>query len=70
MLKINYLKAIQGITKISQKGFSVLKQMNTFWTIENGNETYIYHLGKLIHENCNNNSEIGVTLDIIPYRKK
>ena len=44
--------------------------MNTFWTIENGNETYIYHLGKLIHETCNNNSEIGVTLDIIPYRKK
>lgn len=44
--------------------------MNTFWTIENGNETYIYHLGKLIHKTCNNNSESGVTLDIIPYRKK
>ena len=32
-------------------------------------ETYIYLNGKLIHKTRNDNSESGVTFDIIPYRK-
>jgi|GEM_PF-6902268 len=34
-----------------------------------GNETYIYMNGKLIHKTRNNNSESGVTFDVMPYRR-
>lgn len=34
-----------------------------------GNETYIYMNGKLIHKTRNNNSESGVTFDVMAYRK-
>ena len=33
------------------------------------NETYIFMNGKLIHKTRNDNSESGVTFDVIPYRK-
>lgn len=34
-----------------------------------GNETYIYMNGKLIHKTRNDNSQSGVTFDVMPYRK-
>ena len=34
-----------------------------------GNETYIFMNGKLIHKTRNNNSESGVTFDVMAYRK-
>lgn len=43
--------------------------MNKFHTIRNGNETYIYYLGKLIHKTRNNNSQSGVTFDVCAYRE-
>ena len=33
------------------------------------NETYIFLNGKLIHKTRNDNSESGVTFDIMAYRK-
>jgi hypothetical protein len=38
-------------------------------TITLGNETYIYLNGKLIHKTRNNNSESGVTFDVMVYRR-
>jgi hypothetical protein len=35
-----------------------------------GNETYIYMNGKLLHKTRNDNSESGVTFDVIAYRKE
>ena len=34
-----------------------------------GNETYIFMNGKLIHKTRNNNSQSGVTFDVMSYRK-
>jgi len=34
-----------------------------------GNETYIFMNGKLTHKTRNDNSESGVTFDVIAYRK-
>ena len=34
-----------------------------------GNETYIFMDGKLIHKTRNNNSQSGVTFDVMAYRK-
>jgi hypothetical protein len=34
-----------------------------------GNETYIFINGKLIHKTRNNNSQSGVTFDVMAYRK-
>jgi hypothetical protein len=40
-------------------------------TIKNGNETYIYMNGKLIiHKTRNDNSQSGVTFDVMAYRKQ
>lgn len=38
-------------------------------TIKQDNETYIYMNGKLIHKTRNNNSQSGVTFDVMAYRK-
>lgn len=38
-------------------------------TIKNNNETYIYMNGKLIHKTRNDNSQSGVTFDVMEYRK-
>lgn len=35
----------------------------------NKNETYVYMNGKLIHKTRNDNSESGVTFDVMTYRK-
>jgi hypothetical protein len=43
--------------------------MNLFKIVKNGNETYIYYRGRLIHKTRNDNSERGVTFDIMAYRK-
>jgi len=34
-----------------------------------GNETYIFMNGKLIHKTRNDNSQSGVTFDVMSYRK-
>jgi len=34
-----------------------------------GNETYIFINGKLIHKTRNDNSQSGVTFDVMSYRK-
>ena len=34
-----------------------------------GNETYIFMNGKLIHKTRNNNSQRGVTFDVMSYRE-
>ena len=34
-----------------------------------GNETYIFMNGKLIHKTRNNNSQSGVTFDVMAYRQ-
>lgn len=34
-----------------------------------GNETYIYLNGRLIHKTRNDNSQSGVTFDVMAYRK-
>jgi len=34
-----------------------------------GNESYIYRNGILIHKTYINNSQSGVTFDVMPYRK-
>jgi len=39
------------------------------YTIKNGNETYIYMNGKLIHKTRNDNSQSGVTFDVMAYKK-
>jgi hypothetical protein len=39
------------------------------YILNNNNETYIYINGNLIHKTRNNNSESGITFDVIPYRK-
>jgi len=38
-------------------------------TVIKDNETYIYMNGKLIHKTRNDNSESGVTFDVMSYRK-
>ena len=38
-------------------------------TITKDNETYIYMNGKLIHKTRNDNSQSGVTFDVMAYRK-
>ena len=38
-------------------------------TITKGNETYIYMNGRLIHKTYNDNSQSGVTFDVMSYRK-
>jgi hypothetical protein len=38
-------------------------------TIVKGNECYIFMNGKLIHKTRINNSESGVTFDVMAYRK-
>ncbi len=35
-----------------------------------GNETYIYMDGKLIHKTKNDNSQSGVTFDVMAYRRQ
>ena len=35
-----------------------------------GNETYIFMNGKLIHKTRNNNSQSGVTFDVMAYRQR
>ena len=37
--------------------------------IISGNECYIHMNGKLIHKTRTDNSESGVTFDVMPYRK-
>ncbi len=34
-----------------------------------GNETYIFINGRLIHKTRNDNSQSGVTFDVVAYRK-
>ncbi len=38
-------------------------------TITLDNQTFIYMNGKLIHKTRNNNSESGVTFDVMAYRR-
>jgi hypothetical protein len=38
-------------------------------TIVQGNECYIYMNGRLIHKTRTDNSESGVTFDVMAYRK-
>lgn len=38
-------------------------------SITQGNETYIYMNGELIHKTRNDNSQSGVTFDVMAYRK-
>ena len=38
-------------------------------TVRQGNECYIYMNGKLIHKTRIDNSESGVTFDVMAYRK-
>ena len=38
-------------------------------TIKNGKELYIYMNGKLIHKTRTDNSQGGVTFDIMAYRR-
>jgi hypothetical protein len=38
-------------------------------TVIQGNECYIYMNGRLIHKTRTDNSESGVTFDIMAYRK-
>ena len=38
-------------------------------TITKGNETYIYMNGRLIHKTYNDNSQSGITFDVMAYRK-
>ena len=38
-------------------------------TVISGNECYIYMNGKLIHKTRTDNSESGVTFDVMAYRK-
>ena len=38
-------------------------------TIKNGNELYIYINGKLIHKTRTDNSQGGVTFDVMAYRR-
>jgi len=38
-------------------------------TIKNGNELYIHINGKLIHKTRTDNSQSGVTFDIMAYRR-
>lgn len=37
-------------------------------TITKGNETYIYMNGRLIHKTYNDNSQSGITFDVVAYR--
>ena len=39
------------------------------YTIVRGNECYIYMNGRLIHKTRTDNSESGVTFDVMAYRK-
>jgi hypothetical protein len=39
------------------------------YTIVQGNECYIYMNGRLIHKTRIDNSESGVTFDVMAYRK-
>jgi hypothetical protein len=39
------------------------------YTIVQGNECYIYMNGRLIHKTRTDNSESGVTFDVMAYRK-
>jgi len=39
------------------------------YTVISGNECYIYMNGKLIHKTRIDNSESGVTFDVMAYRK-
>ena len=38
-------------------------------TIKNGNELYIYINGKLIHKTRTDNSQGGITFDVMAYRE-
>jgi len=38
-------------------------------TVISGNECYIYMNGRLIHKTRTDNSESGVTFDVMAYRK-
>ena len=39
------------------------------YTIKNGKELYIYINGKLIHKTRTDNSQCGVTFDVMAYRR-
>lgn len=44
--------------------------MNPFKTVKDNNSTYIYYRGVLIHKTRNNNSQSGVTFDVMSFRKQ
>ena len=46
-----------------------IKKQIMIYKVISGNECYIYMNGKLIHKTRTDNSESGVTFDVMAYRK-